>query len=159
MIAIVNLAIVDYCHYRISKMALLCFHSIFTSFETVKKLIMCIAFISKYTHQIPSSHPRYAEKFLQSVSLRSTVYLPRNGCCHCSKFISNCIKMCCYGSFIAHYYCECCPFSEVYLKYRACRQCFYTLLYNYYDYNYFFLFFLTLQYAGHGIDSCRLHCH
>jgi hypothetical protein len=35
MIAIVNLAIVDYCHYRISKMALLCFHSIFTSCEAV----------------------------------------------------------------------------------------------------------------------------
>jgi hypothetical protein len=65
------------------------------------------------------------------------MYLPRSGRCHCSKFISNCIKICCSGLFIAYHRSERCPFSEVYLKYRACRQCFYFRFYNYYDYNYF----------------------
>jgi hypothetical protein len=37
MIAFVNLAIADYCHYRISKMTSLCFHPVFISCETVKK--------------------------------------------------------------------------------------------------------------------------
>lgn len=96
-------------------------------------------------------------ELLQNVSLHSNVYLYRKGLCHYSKFIIECIKICCSGSFVAYYHSERFPFPEVYLKHRERRQCFYSRLYNYYDYNYFsYSFNVTICYTRNRFLSPSL---